>query len=255
MAPLPPRHILLGPDMYIEKRYVSTQPQPNLPLLIRQVVTVTGPSSTSTITLSPGSTSTSSPQPNQQPISAAPTSSPSGPSNSVVVGAILGSFLGFVVLCIILYYCCIGVRWPFFVRGRRSNYSDSEYDSSRSSDSEISVSRVRVRRRGGGGAGWFGDGRRESDRVKVGVGMRMPERVTIRRERERRASYRAGSSSSGTTSERRRSRRASGAGSRTSRRRKPLFGWAIFGANSGGRSELRRDTWYGAGKLRFNVDD
>lgn len=163
----------------------------------------------------------------------------------------MGSFVGFLVICVILYYC--GFRCPCFVRARRSDYSDSGYDSSRSSsDSESTISRIRVRRRGGGGFG-FGFGGR-SERVTVGV--RVPDRVKVRR-----GSHGVGSRSSTITSERRRSRRVAGSESRTSRRREPLFGWAMFGARGGGRrrSEMS-ETWYGGTRdrerrLRFNVDD
>jgi len=83
-----------------------------------------------------------------------------------IVGAVLGSILGIMVLITLFYKCCIDNRSAAWIPARSTFYDDSDSDAS-------STSTLSVGRRGGGGDG-FSRHNRHGDRV------RRPARVRTR---------------------------------------------------------------------------
>ena len=162
-------------------------------------------------------------------------------NNSVVIGAVLGSILGLLVLLTLVWKCCYDNRSVLWVGP--TYYSESEIESENSSRSG------RVRKRGGAGF---------NKRNSRGHTVRRPERVRSHRMRsgDSDGSEPSGAARSDATSYYSQRKRRSGNGMVT---KDGMWGWTL---GSGGVQKYggRRDSWAGERRtastnLRFSVDD
>lgn len=229
MAPLPRLPGLLHPQTRKCMRQNAASPN-------EITLTIAHPSTTFTNTVNlDAATAATTPTavPFPIPTSASPEPSPTGrfivprsehSDSGLVAGATIGAVLGFLVLVVIFYKCCVDNRSALWVPPAYTSYDDS--------DSEFGSRSSRVRRRGGDG-GWSRRNRR-GDRV------RKPQRARVRQHR----GHRDRSESSDQSRNASRRRKVSGA---TMANHNGLVGWYWA---SGGKPKARynhyengRDVW------------
>jgi hypothetical protein len=176
---------------------------------------------------------TSSPPITIQTVAPAPGKTNTDNNNGVVIGAVLGTFLGLAVLLALAWKCCFDGKSALW----RPSWDDedSSYGSGSYSLGSSRSSRRRVRRRGG-----------DLDES------RRPRRAHVRRERRGSGSF-DGESEVGWRDEKRRRSRTGPVV------RNGMVGWT-FAPGSGGRrksSSRRRDSWVESEtvRMRFTTDD
>jgi hypothetical protein len=183
---------------------------------------------TDTLVAAPTTTPTaSSPPIATQTVVSTPAKTTTDSNNGVVIGAVLGTFLGLAVLLALVWKTCFDGRSVLWRPSRYdddSSYGSSSYGSSRSS-------RRRVRRRGGD------------------LGVRRPERAYVRRERRGSLdSDSVGRSEGGWRDEKRRRRRSSRVVVRNG-----MVGLSFGGSGGRRKSSRRTDRW--VRREEFDGDD
>jgi hypothetical protein len=211
------------------------------PFLITQTITRDFTTYTTTITLGTIIAPTlTTPAPTLiQTVAPAPAKTMTDNNNGVVIGAVLGTFLGLAVLLALAWKCCFDGRSVLWrpVWGE----DESSYGSGSQSLGSSKSSWPKVRRRGGE--------------------LRRPKRVHVRRERRGSVDFEGSFDGRSERSWRDEKRRR---GSRTVVRN-GMVGWMLGGGGGGRggsgrrrrRSENRRDSWVESERIRmrFTTDD